>query len=551
MREKIIAFLKNLKKLIPAGTPVSVSVSEDERFGHYSTNLAFTLTKLEGYGDPMEKAGQLAEELRRKCEGVARAEACTPGFVNIWLKPEALQSVVSEVLRRGAEFGAPRRDPAKEEKLLEGEKIQVEFVSANPTGPLTLANGRGGFLGDVLANVLTFAGAGGVDKKKKGVEREYYVNDTGNQIRILGKSILVAVGLIPSDEDFYQGEYVKKWARTHKALAKKYVQAPEKLGAAAARDFLKSIKQALVKKARIRFDRFTSEKGIHIKKFPSAALAVFKKKGVVYEKDGAVWLKTSAYGDDKDRVLITSDGEPTYFLADAGHYLETKKRGFTAKINILGPDHYGYKARIQAAAKLLGLKRSEVIITQALHLVRGGKEVRMSKRRGEFVTLEDMVDEVGIDAARFFSVGVSPDTHIDFDLEFAKERSMKNPVFYAQYAYVRARGILEKLRAENLKLKTLNGKALVPLSTPEDVRLILKFDQFSEFVENVAKNYQVHQLTWYAMSLARAFHNFYERERVIGEAPEIARARTALVNATEIVLKNLFSLLGISAPDRM
>ena len=536
MREKVI---KLLKSLIPAGTPVVVSVPEDERFGHYTTNVAFALAKAEHVA-PLAVAGRLVGELmRRGKDFFARVEAKAPGFVNVWLAPDVLQRNVIEIVKRGAKFGASR--------ALAKEKIQVEFVSANPTGPLTLANGRGGFLGDALANVLAFVGAK--------VEREYYVNNTGNQIAALGKSLAVALGLNlrqrAPDEKLYQGEYVKAWAAVHARYAEQWKNDPTKLGEAAARDFLKSIKQTLAKKAHIRFDRFTSEKRIYQKKYPTRALALFKKKGVVRKKDGAVWLKTTAYGDDKDRVLITSNGEPTYFFADAGHYLETKRRGFTTKINILGPDHYGYKARIQAAAQLLGLKRSEVIITQALLLVRGGKEVKMSKRRGEFVTFEEMVDEVGADAARFLSLSISPDTHINFDLDLAKERSIKNPVYYAQYAYVRAKGILKKLTTYNLKLKTVKEKALKCLNTPEDMRLILKLLEFPAVVEDTARDYQVHRLPRYALELARAFHNFYEKERVVGETPEVALARAALVNATGIVLKNLFGLLGISAPEKM
>lgn len=536
MREKII---KLLRSLVPAGTLVAVSVPEDDQFGHYTTNVAFALAKAERAA-PLAVAERLAGELIRREKGLfVRVEAKAPGFVNIWLVPDALQHSVIEIVKRGAKFGASR--------ALARERIQAEFVSANPTGPLTLANGRGGFLGDALANVLAFAGAR--------VEREYYVNDTGNQIAALGKSLAVALGLNlgqrAPDEKLYQGEYVKAWAAAHARYVEQWKNNPMKLGEAAARDFLKSIKQTLAKKAHIRFDRFTSEKRIYQKKYPTRALAFFKKKNVVYEKDGAIWLKTTAYGDDKDRVLITSNGEPTYFLADAGHYLETKQRGFTTKINILGPDHYGYKARIQVAAQLLGLKRSEVIITQALLLVRGGKEVKMSKRRGEFVTFEEMVDEVGADAARFLSLSISPDTHINFDLDLAKERSMKNPVYYAQYAYVRAKGILKKLKTKNLKLKTLNKKTLTLLNTPEDARLMLKLLEFPAVVEDTARDYQAHRLSRYALELARAFHNFYEKERIVGETSEVARARAALVNATEIVLKNLFSLLGISAPEKM
>jgi arginyl-tRNA synthetase len=412
----------------------------------------------------------------------------------------------------------------------------VEFVSANPTGPLTLANGRGGFLGDVLANVLEAAGAA--------VEREFYVNDTGNQIFTLGKSLLAAGGFVPDEENLYKGEYVSEWAVKHKKDVERMRNNPMKLGERAAKDFLKLIQRALEKEAHIKFDRYTSEKSIHAKGYAKKALAVFKKKKATYESEGAVWLKTTAHGDDKDRVLITRGGFPTYFLADAGHYLETKSRGFKAKINILGPDHYGYVARIQAAAKLVGLPKSEVIVTQAVRLIRGGEEVKMSKRKGNFVTFEEVVEEVGADAARFFFLSVAPESHMDFNLDIAKERSAKNPVYYAQYAYVRAKSVVAKAK--------ISGKPdLSLLSTPADAALLFTLSRFPEVLADAANDYAVHRITKYASELARAFHNFYEKEHVLGEAPALAAARLALVKGSVIVFENLFKVLGISAPAKM
>ncbi|MDP3975179.1 MAG: DALR anticodon-binding domain-containing protein, partial [Candidatus Jorgensenbacteria bacterium] len=298
----------------------------------------------------------------------------------------------------------------------------------------------------------------------------------------------------------------------------------------------------------IHFDRYTSEKKhIHVKGYVKKTLAAFKKKKATYEKEGAVWLKTTKEGDDKDRVLMTRGGFPTYFLADAGHYLETKTRGFKAKVNILGPDHYGYVARIQAAAKLVGLPKSEVIVTQAVRLIRGGEEVKMSKRKGNFVTFEEVVEEVGADAARYFFLSVSPTSHLDFNLDLAKERSNKNPVYYAQYAYVRAKSILQKLKTKNLKLKA----DLSLLSTPDDAALLFALSRFPEVVADISQDYAVHRLTRYATELARAFHNFYEKEHVINAPEKEAAARLALVKGSVIVFENLFRVLGISAPSKM
>lgn len=515
--------------IYPNEKPFSVSVPEQIEQGHYSTNAAFVLSKKENKS-PMAIAKRLAEEIVKKGSGlIERAEAVKPGFVNIWLTPKALYEELETILDKRRYYGAGQKNK---------EKIQVEFISANPTGPLTLANGRGGFFGDVLSNVLEFSGSE--------VEREYYVNDTGNQVLTFGKSLLAAAGHIPEEEEFYKGGYILEWAKEHKDFISKHSNNPEAVGERAAEDFLELIRDTIEKKSGIRFNRYTSEKNHILKEgFPEKALSLFKKAGVAYEKDGAVWLKTSEYGDDKDRVLITTEKAPTYFLVDSGHYLETKERGFTGKINILGPDHYGYVARIQAAAKILGLTNSRVIITQAVRLMKNGEEMKMSKRKGSFVTFEELVDEVGVDVARFFFLMIAPETHMDFDLGLAKEHSMKNPVFYIQYAYVRAKGILEKTKVPSVDLDWNL------LKTADDSLLIRALAEFPEIVEGTALDFQVHRLTRYASRLAHVFHGFYEREHVTGEEPALSRARLELVSASLQVFENLFRLLGISMPEKM
>src|SRR3989344_3515087 len=433
MRSKLIEILQ---KAAPEIADISVSTSENESHGHYSTNVAFALSK-KWRMSPVEAGQKLKEAIVKADTGgfLKKIDVVNPGFVNFWLSNAALQAELKEILKKKTKYGRPI---SKEVPL---PKIQIEFVSANPTGPLTMANGRGGFLGDVLANVLEFTG--------QKTEREYYVNDTGNQIITLGKSLIVALGYTPrqpvDEQKLYKGDYIKKWAAKNKAFIKKNQTDPLVVGQRAAKDFLADIKKIVEKMAGIHFDCYTSEeRDIHQKKLPQAALAVFKKKGLVYEKEGATWLKTTKFGDDKDRVLITCDGYPTYFLADAGHVLETKKRGFDEKILILGPDHYGYVARIKAASQLVGLAKSYILVTQTIRLVKDGKEMKMSKRKGEFLTFEDVVSDVGADAMRFMFLMYAPTTHIDFDLKLAKERSLKNPVYYVQYAYVRAANILRK-----------------------------------------------------------------------------------------------------------
>jgi len=525
----IEAVLRDILEKVAGTKNAEVEFSEKQGFGDLSTSLALKRAKEEGR-NPLDLAKELAEKIKAKAPAgfFSAIEVAPPGFINISLSENALTDELQKILEENANYGAS----GKKQK----EKIQVEFVSANPTGPLTLANGRGGFLGDALANVLVSQGYG--------VEREYYVNDTGNQIITLGKSILAAAKIIPREENFYGGDYISSWAETHKKDIEKLKEDPLELGRLAAKDFLASIKETL-KRSGISFDRFTSEHGdIQETKLVSKILKIFEEKNLAYKNEGALWLKTTEFGDDKDRVLVTSDGFPTYFLADAAHYLETKERGFDRKINILGPDHYGYVSRIQAAAKIVGLE-SEIIVTQAIRLVRGGKEVKMSKREGVFVPFEEVIKEVGTDAARYFFLSVSPNTHIDFDLDLAKERSVKNPIYYVQYAHARAASVINK--AADLKAKIHEGK----LSSKEDLRLMKELARFPGILAGIAGDHEVSRLIRYVFSLARAFHDWYEKERVIGEEEKTASSRLALVLGTKTVLKNALAILGISAPEEM
>ena len=538
IKTKIEDYLKKaVEKIIQSKfLVVDVFVPEKEEFGHYSTNSALKLAKI-----LKKNLTEAAEEIKDKMLKIkniglffTKIEVAAPGFINFWLSEKVLQDEMKEILQKKNEYGKSTLRQAQ------GKKIQVEFVSANPTGPLTLANGRGGFMGDVLSNVLEFSGYE--------VEREYYVNDTGNQILILGKSILAALEIIPEEENFYKGEYVKEWAVKNKARVQKFKNNPLEVGQLAANDFLKSIKIVLGKKAKIRYDRWTSEdKHIRKKGYIEKVLKIFKTKGLVYKKDGALWLKTTNFGDDKDRVLITKDNFPTYFLADTGHFLETKERGFKNKIMILGPDHHGYVKRIKIAAEIIGLKNFEIIITQAVRLVSAGKEIKMSKRKGNFVSFDALVSEINPDVARFFFLMHSADSHMDFDLDLAKEQSMKNPVYYAQYASVRIQSILTKIKNTDKKSK----RNFNLLNTADDLNLMRMLAQFPEIVEESAKNHNLSVLARYAIDLARTFHNFYEKERIIGVEKDLMLARLELIKASLVVFKNLFKLLGILMPKKM
>jgi|SRR3989344_4505751 len=540
--------IKNyLKKVIKKPIEIEVFVSENEQFGHYSTNVSLRLAKIRG-----ENPIQIAKKIKNLLSSMIarnffkKVEVATPGFINFWISEKVLQNELKEILKQKNDYGRSRVNPPNPPTGGGGQrsKIQVEFISANPTGPLTLANGRGGFMGDVLSNILEFCGYK--------IEREYYINDTGNQILTLGKSILAANGFIKDEENFYKGNYVKEWAKKNSSIIKKFQDNPLKVGKLAAKDFLKTIRKVLKEKAGIDYDRWTSEeKDIHKKNYINKVLDIFKKKNLVYDKDGATWLKTTDFGDDKDRVLVTNDGFPTYFLADSGHYLETKERGFGGKIAIWGPDHHGYVKRIQAAAEIISFKNSKIIITQAVRLISRGKEVKMSKRTGEFATFEELIKEVGADAARFFFLMHSPETHMDFDLDLAKERSMKNPVYYAQYAAVRCQSILKKSKSVHSNILENVGMNLKLLNTPEDINLMRILARFSEIIEEAAKKLNSQVLARYSLDLARQFHNFYEKERIIGEEKNLMLARLILISATLTVFKNIFKLLGIGLPKKM
>jgi arginyl-tRNA synthetase len=526
MQTEIIKLLESVLQ----GAGIEVYPAADQKFGDYTSNVAFAMAKKDKK-KPMIIAQELVDLINENDTTgfFERVTATKPGFLNFKLSLKTYESELQTILNDNRNYGKP--------EIGRGEKVQIEYISANPTGPLTLANGRGGFLGDALSNVLEFVGYD--------VEREYYVNDMGNQILTLGKSMLAAVNLAPDYEETYKGDYIEEWAKEHKSKLEQLVDVPYKAGQYAAQGFLKQIQETVTKKSGITIDRWTSEESIHNNKFVEKVLPLFEKKKLVYKKDGATWLKTRAFGDDKDRVIVTSDGYPTYFLGDAGHYLETQERGFTKKINILGPDHYGYVARIQAVAEILELD-SEIIVTQAIRLIRDGKEVKMSKRKGNFVTFEELVTEAGKDAARFFFLMHNPESHMDFNLTLAKEKSNKNPVYYTQYAYVRAKSIIQK--SSGVSINSIDTSQLIGDSERALMRELL---QFSDVVTEIARDYRVSRLARYSLNLARSFHMFYEQEKVLSDDREVMQARLALLTATIIIFDLVFDLMGISKPDTM
>jgi arginyl-tRNA synthetase len=429
-------------------------------------------------------------------------EFAEPGFIIFFLSKEYLQKQVGEVLKKGEKFG--------DLKIGRGKKINLEFISANPTGPLTLGNGRGGFAGDVLANVL----------KKVGYQvcREYYINDRGRQIEGLKKGL-------------YRGE-----KRTVSQIQKEN-------------------RKLVEKKLKIRFDLWFSEKSLYKNKEVEKVLAYLKKKNLAYQKDGALWFQSTKFGDDKDRVLIRPDGRKTYFASDIAYLKNKFQRGFDRLIFFWGADHYGYVARIKAAAQALGYKKEKLdfVVCQLVRIMQGERFVKMSKRAGVFITLEELIDQVGLDVARFFFCQRALNSHLNFDLALAKEKSEKNPVYYVQYAYARINSILRKTK--NYKLPALPAGGQTTnyklLNHKSELNLIKQLIRFPEIIEDTAGDYQVQRIPGYAIDLAAALHQFYRDCRVIGQDKELSRVRFALILAVKTTLKNVLDLTGVSAPEKM
>lgn len=499
---------KSIKDLYQIEVEVKIDKPQSAAFGDYSTNVAMLLKK-----NPQEIAKAIKSDILEKVE-------VKNGFINFFLSKEYLQKQVGEILKQRDKFGEIRTG--------KGQKVNVEFISANPTGPLTLGNGRGGFCGDVLSNVLTKAG--------HKTEREYYINDTGEQIKKLGHSIL------GDTEAVYQGPYIEDLKKRVKGSN------PEKVGEAAAKIVLEEMIKPSVKKMGIEFDIWFSEESLYQKKEIDKILDLLKNKKLVYESEGALWFKSTNFGDDKDRVLLKADGETTYLASDTAYLKDKFNRGFEKLIFFWGADHHGYIGRIKSAVEALGYKKeqADIIIMQLVQLMQAGQEVKMSKRTGIYVTIDELIDEVGLDVARFFFLSRSADSHLIFDLDLAKEQSEKNPVFYIQYAYARICSIFKKSPKLNFRSSDLRL-----LNDSSELSLIKQLIRLPEIVEDIAKDYQVQRLPQYAMDLAAAFHQFYRDCQVISENVPLSKARLSLLLAVKIVLKNTLDLMGISSPEKM
>jgi len=499
----------------------------NSEFGDYSTNIA-----LQTKTDPEKIIIKLKDNPLFK-----KIEKAGPGFINFFLSEKALEEELDGIIKQGGNYG--------QLDIGQNKKIQVEFISANPTGPLTVANARGGPFGDVLANVLKKAGFK--------IEKAYYVNDYGQQILGLGHSIL-------KDEDTkYKGEYIDKLI---KELSAKGGLAngsdPFKAGQIAAKYIIKDLIQKTTDKLGIKYDEWIFESDLHQSDRVDKVLNFLQEKGLIYKQDEAQWFKSKQFGDERDRVVIKKDGNKTYLAGDiALHEYKFKEKKFDKVINIWGADHHGDVPGLLAGAKALGYKdKLEIILLQFVTILDKGEKQKMSKRAGLYVEMDELLDKVGADAVRFFFLQKSADTHLNFDLKLAQEQSAKNPVYYVQYAHARICSILRKAKtmfdiasSDITKDKVVFERSNLSLS---ELNLVRKLIKFPEVIEDTANDYQVQRLPYYAMELANSFHQFYEQCRVIDEKDKkLTQARISLIQATRIVLENTLELMGISAPEKM
>lgn len=530
-----------------------VVTPKHEGQGDFSTNFAMVSAKLQKMA-PAKIAENLVTAMSDSAPlflgpALEKIEVAGPGFINFFLSPGAWHPVVDQVLNQDASFGVST--------MGKGARVQVEFVSANPTGPLHVGHGRGAAVGDAVANILSFAGFD--------VQKEYYINDSGRQIRTLGTSVWLRLQqmqgkTVAFPEDCYQGDYIRDIAQeVLETRGEELADADETQGIEicarfAADKILEGIRSDLDEFG-VRFDHWFSEQSLYDSGRVQSAIENFREKELIYEKDGALWFHTEKFGDEKDRVVVRNNGLTTYFASDIAYHDEKYERGFDRVIDVWGADHHGYIKRIDAAVVATGRKSEQfdVILVQLVNLLRDGTPVQMSTRAGEFVTLKDIVSEVGKDAARFMFLSRSFDSGLDFDLELAKKKSSDNPVYYVQYVHARITGILNKAREEGLIDQTdFNaGMNLEKLVAEEELKLIKQVAAFQEQVERSATTLHPHVIFTYLMTLAAAFHAYYNRHKVIMADKPLSLARLSLVLAVKKVIRNGLALLGVSAPERM
>ncbi|MCE1189737.1 MAG: arginine--tRNA ligase [Ignavibacteria bacterium] len=530
-----------IENLFPgAAYSLSFDTPQHEGHGDLSTNVALTLTK-QVKMPPRDVAKRIIDALPVNPAEIEKVEIAGPGFINFFFTPAFIASVIPQIFQEENSFGRSAK--------YSGKKANVEFVSANPTGPLTVGHGRNAVCGDTVATMLEWIGYS--------VDREYYFNNAGRQMRVLGDSVrhryLQALGKdIAFPEDYYQGEYITDLAKTLVAEYGDKLQDEPAEGIfkdRAEQAMFQDIKQTLERMG-IRHSVFYNEHSLYEEGKITALLQIFKDKGLSYEKDNALWLKLSDLGNEQDKVIIKSTGEPTYRLPDIAYHITKFERNYDKIVDIFGSDHNATYPDVLAALKSMGYPTESiaVLIHQFVTIIQGGEIVKMSTRKANYITLDELIDETSADVVRFFFSMRSISSHMNFDIDLAKKQSDENPVFYLQYAHARICSILRVAGEQGLN-SSLDH--LENLTAPEELKLLKKLHGFPEIVLYAAENFEAHKLAMYLMELAEAFHRFYTVCRIIGSDPAIASSRLALAIATRTVLRNGLSILGVSAPERM
>jgi len=543
--------LRDVPESSSLSLPLSLEIPPDKKYGDYSCNIALRLASLLKK-DPWDIASHIRDTLGIALQSsplerrIKAIQIVKPGFINFYLDSLAMGDVLEEILAQGKDYG--------KSSLGKGQKIQIEFVSANPTGPLSVAHGRQAAVGDALGNILSLLGYK--------VQKEYYVNDEGNQIDLLGHSIALRAREILGEaisfpEEGYQGDYVREIAKTFldRRRIEKLSQLNQIKDSTIYRqfgvDYLLDVIKKELEAFGVRFDSWSHQSKIATPQTIEEILKSLRQKGRLYDHEGAVWFQSSALGDDKDRVVKKNDGSFTYLTADIVYHKNKFERGFTRLIDIWGPDHHGYIPRLKAAVQALGYdpEALKILIVQLATIFREGKPLSMSTRRGQYIRLKEVMEEVGKDAGRFFFLMRRIKAHLEFDLELAKKQSPENPVYYIQYAHARIHSILKLAKESRLSLKKSGFDSL---KEEEELGLIKKLGQFPELLIICHNQLDPFLLTSHLQEVATLFHKFYDRHRVVDELkPDLSRERLALIEATRVVLINGLTLLGLSAPEKM
>ncbi|MBP1711608.1 MAG: arginyl-tRNA synthetase [Deltaproteobacteria bacterium] len=525
---------------------IEIEVPANPDHGDYACNVAMILAS-QAKQNPRKIAQAIQENLTDTEGMIEKIQIAGPGFLNFMIKDTLWRKILWNILDQKEKYGCL--------DIGQGKKVQVEFVSANPTGPLHIGHARGAVVGDVLSNLLQATGYR--------VSKEYYINDAGNQMNNLGKSVLYRYRELLGEkiefpESCYKGDYIKEVSADiiekegRRYLTEKEDETVLYFNTVAGGVILGEIKKDL-RDFGVTFDFYFSEKELYKENGVSDLLASLQKKGFIYSDGETLWFKTTAYGDDKDRVVIRKNGEPTYFAADIAYHQNKFARGFDILVDIWGADHHGYMPRLWAAVQALGHDKNDlkIILVQLVNLLRAGEPVAMSTRSGEFVTLREVLDEVGKDAARYNFLMRRSDSHLDFDLEVAKKQSNENPVFYVQYAHARICSILRMAQERGMALPAYENMNPLLLVEPEERTMIKMMARYPEMLEGAAKSLEVHRITFYLNELAGVFHSYYNKNKVVTDDSALTAARLVLVDAVRVVLGNALKILGVNAPEKM